>query len=105
MARNAVAYEAPKGSGAWDLAEMKPGAYIFIWRNNKHAGIAHNCPCGCGMVGSLGFRGMTGDAKHEWDISGEWPNVTLSPSIGIHGIGLGQYHWHGYLENGVFVER
>ena len=42
--------------------------------------------------------------------TGEWPKVTLTPSIGIRYDGQGNapvsgYHWHGYLENGVFVER
>ncbi len=30
---------------------------------------------------------------------------TLAPSIGIGRQEGGGYHWHGYLENGEFVER
>jgi hypothetical protein len=49
--------------------------------------------------------------RQEWSVSGEWPKVTLAPSIGVKYDHLGQrpdgggYHWHGYLENGEFVER
>ena len=42
----------------------------------------------------------------EWDVTGAWPKVTLSPSIGFAKDGAtGQFHWHGYLEDGMFVER
>ena len=57
----------------------------------------------------LWFRGRSRGPGHaEWDAAGEWPNVTLSPSIGVK-FGKdgsrpanGDYHWHGFLRAGVF---
>lgn len=71
-------------------------------------GIIHGCPCGCGAWSGLWFKGR-GAGGPEWDVTGEWPNVTLSPSIGIHGSTRthqpgSPYHWHGYLRAGVFEE-
>jgi hypothetical protein len=72
-------------------------------RASDSAGICHACPCGCGVATILFFRGRGVNGADEWDVTGEWPKVTLKPSIGI-GV-LPSWHWHGYLENGVFVEK
>lgn len=116
-ARNAVAFEVPNSQHP---DAQKPGAFWFMYRWDTDAepmrqtsdriGITHACPCGCGMWGAIWFRGgsMNGAGSHpdhEWDVTGEWPKVTLSPSIGFaKSISTGQYHWHGYLKDGVFEE-
>jgi hypothetical protein len=110
MARNAVAFEV----AASELKHGKPnpaGAYCFYVVAGERVGIEHACPCGCGGLTALWFRGKGPVGRDAWDVAGEWPKVTLSPSIGVKSDGAGNgpftspYHWHGYLENGVFVER
>lgn len=115
--RNAIAFEVQNGSHP---DAKKGGAYWFMYRwtektpseiTSDRIGIQHACPCGCGGKGTMWFRGgsLNGSGHspgHEWDVTGEWPKVTLSPSIGFAKDKVtGRYHWHGYLENGVFVER
>lgn len=109
MARNAVAFEVKQG----DPRAHEPGAYYFFTRvhpdtKQEYAGIVHACPCGCGGQTLLWFRGKGPDGRDQWDVSGEWPKVTLSPSIGVKYDGKGNgpthYHWHGYLRAGVFEE-
>lgn len=65
----------------------------------------HGCPCGCGITSCISYRGKGWDGHPEWDVEGVWPKLTLSPSIGIKPMVDGKYHWHGFLEAGVFVER
>lgn len=102
MPRNADAFEAVNKDD-----RIKPGAYTFmINQAGKKMGILHACPCGCGSRSAMWFRGMADAGGPEWDVAGEWPKVTLSPSIGIKDSNpAGGYHWHGFLENGVFVEK
>lgn len=112
MPRNATAFEV-EGPNHPDA--RKAGAYWFMYRYRHDAehiektdekiGIGHACPCGCGGRGAMWFRGKAQGGGPEWEVTGEWPNVTLSPSIGFGRLETGGYHWHGYLENGVFVER
>lgn len=112
--RNAVAFEVFNKE---DL--KKPGAYQFmceysmeLGRNtDRKVGIRHGCPCGCGGYSAMWFAGGSlngtgADPTHEWQVVGEWPKVTLSPSIGIgKDRTTGKYHWHGFLRAGVFVEE
>lgn len=101
--RNAIAFEVPNGS---HLDARKAGAFYFMHnRAGERMGITHACPCGCGGKGAMWFTGMADAGGQEWDVKGEWPKVTLSPSIGFGRLKTGGYHWHGFLENGVFVER
>jgi hypothetical protein len=102
MARNAEAFEVE-----WDSPRNRgAGAYSFLQNaTGENVGIVHACPCGCGGRSAITFRGKGTDGHQEWDVTGEWPKVTLAPSIGIKPITNGAYHWHGFLENGVFVER
>jgi hypothetical protein len=97
--RNAVAFEVTNiAHGA------QPGAYEFILLDGERIGITHACPCGCGELGALFFK------KYPvlWSVEGEWPKVTMKPSIGFWGKNRrakGEpFHWHGYLINGVFEE-
>lgn len=104
--RNAAAFEC---AGPDDPRSHQAGAYYFMRRHDnpsERIGIIHACPCGCGGKSAMWFKGKsdTGLAP-EWDVVGEWPNVTLSPSIGIgRPKGGGPYHWHGYLKAGIFEE-
>ena len=103
--RNAVAFEV---EGPESTYARKPGAYWFMYnRDGTRMGIGHSCPCGCGLQSAMWFSGLADAGGPEWDVKGDWPKVTLSPSIGIgRGAGPGgAYHWHGYLEDGVWVER
>ena len=85
----------------------KPGAFVFMLnQSQERMGIIHACPCGCSMQGAMWFRGKADAGGAEWDVSGEWPNVTMSPSIGFaKDSATNQYHWHGYLERGWFVNE
>jgi hypothetical protein len=110
MPRNATAFEVEADDH--DLNVSKPGAYRFTYREDpsKPVGIIIGCPCGCGGRGICFFAGCNG-GSHEWSVEGVWPKVTLRPSIGIRCDASGNtgpngsYHWHGFLENGEFVER
>lgn len=87
----------------------KPGAYCFKHdREGRETGIVHACPCGCAGLSSMNFRGY-GQGAPEWDVQGEWPNATCLPSIGVKYDGRTgerhEYHWHGYLERGWFVNE
>lgn len=71
-------------------------------------GFNHACPCGCGNWSWM--RIQPEGSFPTWTIqSGSFDDLatlTLSPSIGIKPQDAqGRYHWHGFLENGVFVER
>lgn len=114
MGRDAIAFEVPRYD---DPHRSKPGAFYFVYtsshprgdessieaRANSAAGICHACPCGCGVATILFFRGRGINGADEWDVTGSWPAATLSPSIGIGD--RPNWHWHGYLHGGVFVER
>jgi hypothetical protein len=103
MPRNAFAYEVSKiefGAPA--------GAYQFTRYGdapNVVVGIIHSCPCGCGQLSSLYFEGK-GRGRPEWKVSGVWPKVSITPSIGFWGTNTKEqgFHWHGYLTDGEFRE-
>lgn len=100
MKRNAVAFEATAETCT------QAGAYRFMVNGEgEPVGINHACPCGCGRQGAMWFAGKAPDGHPEWTVEGEWPKVSLTPSIGFQmDKATGQYHWHGYLTNGVFEE-
>lgn len=105
MTRNATVVIIQPRGGWW----LDPGECYFLFHADEPeprqpAGIVHACPCGCGARSAIWFRGR-GRGRAEWDVVGDWPKVTLRPSIGIKPVIDGRYHWHGYLEAGVFVER
>lgn len=105
MARNAIAFEVQDRDSP---EAKKAGAYTFMRYSDSDepVGVIHACPCGCGGQGAIWFRGKSRTGAPEWDVTGEWPKVTLSPSIGFaKSTVTGTFHWHGYLENGVWVER
>ncbi len=105
MPRNAITFEVKDE----DFPSVKTaGAYCFMLNQaGVRMGIKHTCPCGCGRWSAMWFKGFADAGGPEWDVVGQWPKVTLSPSIGVgRGEGLGGgYHWHGYLRAGVFVEE
>jgi Family of unknown function (DUF6527) len=90
-----------------DDVRGNPGAYYFLHENadpdGRPCGIMHACPCGCERVSVLWFKATRHGGGPEWDVAGEWPNVTLSPSIGIDRQRAGGFHWHGWLRDGEFV--
>jgi hypothetical protein len=86
-------------------ATLGPGEYIFFVRDNGvKAGINFGCPCGCGQVGGIDFK--EANQGQGWEVTGEWPNTSATPSIGFYGSNKREqgFHWHGYLRNGVFEE-
>jgi hypothetical protein len=102
--RNAQAVELPH-----DQVPKTPGAYYFLVLEEGGApiGMTHSCPCGCGGLSTIFFKNAPIDLGNRptWSVEGTWPKVTLKPSIGITFGRPGPQHWHGYLENGIFVER
>lgn len=111
--RNAPSREV-SGYGEAASLNFAPGLFWFIRHDAdpQPIGLFHTCPCGCEALGSLYFKGRrpkTWGPGAEWDVAGEWPLVSLTPSIGFKGghdsaKGADGYHWHGYLTNGVFTE-
>jgi len=100
----------PRNAPAAEVQQQRalaPGEFYFVYNPDApdvRAGIVHACPCGCGQLGALFFRGH-GRGRSVWDVTGQWPMVTLSPSIGIKPKDAeGRYHWHGYLRAGMFEE-
>lgn len=89
--RNAEAFEAPTAD---DL--RKPGAYRF-WEGDGKRGITFGCPCGCGARFGMQYE------PPGWTVTGEWPKVTATPSLGCMER-EGAFHWHGFLRDGVFEE-
>ena len=81
-----------------------PGAIVLTTMPGKGVvGISHNCPCGCGKWGWIAFKEY--GFPDYWERRGSWDNLTLTPSIGFaRNQTTGQFHWHGWLKNGVFEE-
>jgi len=94
--------------------DTPPGAIQLAYLDERDVivrGFNHNCPCGCGSLSYMGIDRSVNVNTACWTVeSGNFRDVstlTLSPSVGI-GSGRGPnggFHWHGYLENGMFVER
>ena len=113
MARNATAHEVSPADFPNKVGVALPaGAYYFMyaWKNgvrtDEAVGFIHGCPCGCGCRSAMWFEGHENAGGPKWSVTGEWPKVTMMPSIGIAcDKKTGKFHWHGYLENGVFIER
>ena len=83
----------------------QPGAYR-LWSHDfdSPSGANVGCPCGCGRI--YGFRWRASDPRLVvWSVTGEWPNVTVSPSLNFMDVtDPTKSHWHGFLRNGVFEE-
>lgn len=110
MPNNAVAHEVnPKDFPNREGVKLPAGAYYFmVNEHGRKNGFIHGCPCGCGTRSAMWFEGEENAGGPKWTVTGEWPKVTMSPSIGI-GRGrepcIAGFHWHGYLREGVFVEE
>lgn len=109
MPRNAPAFEIRREDLVDD--KMPAGSYYFMhaWRDgvqtDEKIGWIHGCPCGCGGKSAMWFEGYENAGGPKWMVTGEWPKVSMTPSIGIaKDHSTGQFHWHGYLRNGVFEE-
>lgn len=103
--RNALAFEIPDDQQA--DGKLPAGAYYFMrdGKTGECIGIIHACPCGCGAKGAMWFKGKADAGGPEWDVTGEWPKATMRPSIGFGmDTATGKFHWHGFLNNGVFEE-
>ncbi len=68
-----------------------PGSFCF---EATGKGLLYICPCGCGKMGFVGFRGKVDPPRPAWEWDGNEESPTLSPSI--HDVG----HWHGWLREG-----
>lgn len=90
-----------------------PGAIQPVYWNDSDlvVGFNHACPCGCGAWSWIRLHNPEGAKFDRWlvmegKIPGDIEHLRLSPSIGIRPKdAAGRYHWHGYIENGSFVER
>ena len=88
------------------LRELPPGA---IWRATWMEDIKESRYCNdAGEVWSMKLPGgddwliysRVGPEMKRWDISGELPEITVSPSILIQGMG----RYHGYVKSGVVTD-
>lgn len=95
-----------------DRNVSRAGAFYFVRRPGVTgvSGIIFGCPCGCGARSILYLAGGgLGKYPEHQVVSGEWPKVTLSPSISVkydlHGkpAADGAAHWRGFMIDGVFV--
>lgn len=66
-------------------------------------GLFYKCPCGCGRVGYLPFRGRgrDGGQRPSWTWDGNKEKPTLAPSIHSDKA-KGGCGWHGHLTAGIF---
>jgi hypothetical protein len=91
---------------------LRRGEAFFVYLPDETldpSGIIHACPCGCMATGHLWFEGKSRGYGPEWSVIGNWPMVSLTPSIGMRGTSRpgrrrDGFHWHGYLKLGVFEE-
>lgn len=86
----------------------KAGAIQFVKHPDSGVvvGFNHSCPCGCGKWSfiRLNPESWAPGEVPMWSREGDDLHMTLQPSIGIYPLTGGQYHWHGFLRNGVFEE-
>lgn len=72
-----------------------PGDFaLSLDQNGKAAAMIYQCPCGCGIVGRLRFRGSDSGVHPSWEFDGNEAAPTLKPSVDHVG------HWHGWLTAG-----
>lgn len=88
--------------------EGAPAGAIQPEGSDPSKGIFYICPCGCGRMGYLGFRGLSPPGHPTWIPSGPIERLTLEPSvlkfnIDEAGKRLPGEHWHGWLRNGEWV--
>lgn len=62
-------------------------------------GLFYVCPCGCGDLGFLGFRGRSDPARPSWEWDGNGDKPTLAPSIRR----TAGCKFHGHLRAGVWT--
>lgn len=93
---------------SFDMDEVPPGHFHFYTNQGSDdlAGMLFGCPCGCGDLKSVDFRGHV-ERRPSWEWDGNKDSPTLHPSINIlqldeHGNRCGE-HWHGWLKNGEFI--
>lgn len=92
----------------WSALRETPGAIAYCRKNDQgqDVGMVHSCPCGCGILSGVWWPPST--SKVLWSLGGTRESPTLSPSVGIkrqtseQSVRPDGYHWHGYLENGVW---
>lgn len=84
-------------------------------RKDVICGLIYKCPGGCGKEGYVAFKPPSEDdikyGRDTWTWDGNREAPTLSPSIHNHdviyeGKKLAEQptHWHGWLQNGFFVQ-
>lgn len=85
-----------------DLATAAPGAYRFHRPrpDTPPVGLTFTCPCGCGQIGILGFRGQNCAAPN-WEFDGREDRPTLKEIIRCTAFPCG---WTGFLRRGEWVE-
>lgn len=77
------------------ISELKnPGQFLFMSNPYEINGLLFICPCGCGSMGGVRFKGPS----PKWDWDGNIENPTITPSIQF----MTGCKWHGFLTNGEF---
>lgn len=86
-------------------AGREPGSFEFVVNQHREiAGLKYRCPCGCGSVGLLPFRGKYDGTADQWDWDGNEEKPTLQPSVHhtYRVDGADKTHWHGWLRGGIW---
>lgn len=81
--------------------DLPPGSagWMSSVSGKEHVALEFTCPCGCGRIGAITVsQGQKEQNTWLWD--GNVENPTLSPSIQK----TSPCRWHGYLQNGMWVE-
>lgn len=110
MAKGATGVKATLLEGEDNLEQAKKTAgafWYYDYEDEKDVGILHSCPCGCGNIGSLNIKEWAEKKGPLWTLSGPREAPTLTPSVGIRAYGKaiktdGDFHWHGWLRDGVW---
>ncbi len=91
------------GEDKLSQVRKQPGGFYYM---ENTEGIMHSCPCGCTHIEYLNL-----DPKSHrpcWVSSGSHERPTLKPSVGIKPYADQQdvesdgFHWHGWLQDGVW---
>ncbi len=83
----------PQPAGAFEYFHAGPGF-------DEIAGMLFVCPCGCGEIYWIAFRGHQAPGRPAWDWDGNRDSPTLTPSLHL----ILDCGWHGFLRAGVFEE-
>jgi len=83
-----------------ELPFEAPAGHTVVYKDGDQTVINFGCPCGCGA--HYGGKG--------WNVTENEGKLSSTPSFGCYPTKRGDagpdgnFHWHGFLTNGVFTE-